>query len=89
MVNKQGESRKDKVMKLILETDSERSWNREHPELMDLIFKLEICNELKYELRNCRVGSYFCESILESEADLKEAVLCIAVQLTEIAERIK
>ena len=64
-------------------------WNTDHGGIDDLIDRLNKCAELKYELENCVVGSYYSESQMENGADLKEAVLCLAQILKETAEGIK
>lgn len=64
-------------------------WNTKHDGIDDLINKLNKCAELKYELENCVVGSYYSEYEMENGADLKEAVLCLAQILKWTAEGIK
>ena len=71
-------------MKLI----KDDGWNTDHVGIEDLIDQLIKCAELKYELENCIVGSYY-EEQMENGADLKEAVLCLAMILKETAEGIK
>jgi hypothetical protein len=71
-------------MKLI----KDDGWNTDHVGIEDLIDQLNKCAELKYELENCIVGSYY-EEQMENGADLKEAVLCLAMILKETAEGIK
>lgn len=74
-------------MKLKLIKDD--GWNTEHEGIENLLYMLDRCAELRYELKNCVVGSYYSESQLDNGADLKEEVLCIAQQIKDTAEGIK